>query len=272
MQIRSFYYIMHFSILPKISTIKKIVYTALVFLLLLATVVYLSPVAFTACAPNSLWCKVAFLLTSSGGANGFLGLLLFTGYCYTLSQVTNKQKVLVFFKTVLSLMLVLGTLAFVNERLTKPILKSQRPSHLFMLSKTNQAGLIDSLYTLSKEERKNYFAELIKNNTASFNQIDASILDHWVDESGYSFPSGHTFNAFLFSMIIAYAIFFNRSKPALRKMYFVPFVWAISVGLSRVAVGAHSALDVSAGAGLGIILGAVLLYFDFTRHWLTGKH
>ncbi|MCC6369884.1 MAG: phosphatase PAP2 family protein [Bacteroidia bacterium] len=234
--------------------------------------VYLLPLAFTACAPNSKWCHLAYAFTTSGGPVGFFFLLVFTGICYTLSEEGIKQKVVVFLKTVLSLVLVMGVLAYVNERLTKPILKSQRPSHLFMLGQTSQSQAIDSLYQLSKAERKVFFAQLIKNNPAPFNQIDPTILEHWVEESGYSFPSGHTFNAFLFSMIIAYAIFYNRSKPQWRKLYFIPFLWALGVAVSRVAVGAHSALDVSAGAALGVLLGTILLYFDFTRHWLTRKH
>jgi len=104
-----------------------------------------------------------------------------------------------------------------------------------------------------------------------FKQIDPGILNHWIDEAGFSFPSGHTFNAFLFAMILAYAIYFNRSKPQWRHLFFIPFLWALGVAVSRVALGAHTALDVTAGAGLGIITGTVFLYIDKTRHWLTNK-
>lgn len=140
-----------------------------------------------------------------------------------------------------------------------------------MLNQTRHAQVIDSLYQLSKEERKAYFENLIKNNSLSFKEIDPEIQEHWITESGFSFPSGHTFNAFLFAMILAYAIYFNRSYPHLRKLFFIPFIWAVLVGVSRVAVGAHTALDVTAGAGLGIITGAVFLYIDISRHWLIGK-
>jgi phosphatidylglycerophosphatase B len=141
-----------------------------------------------------------------------------------------------------------------------------------MLKHTGQEKALDSLYQLSKKERREYFSRLVQNNAAVFGDIDASIRQHWIDEAGFSFPSGHTFNAFLFAMIIAYAIYYNRSRPALRKLFVLPFIWALGVGLSRVAVGAHSALDVSAGAAMGILVGTLFLYIDLTRHWLTRKN
>ena len=172
-------------------------------------------------------------------------------------------------KSVLSLILFFGTLAFINERYTKPILKSQRPSHLYMLKQTGLSNSIDSLYTLNKKDREQFFADLIKNNPMQFEAIDPKIQEHWVEEAGFSFPSGHSFNAFLFAMILSYAIHVNQFRPGWRKLFFVPFVWAFLVAVSRVALGAHSAKDVCAGAALGIVVGTLFLYMDITRHWLT---
>lgn len=178
---------------------------------------------------------------------------------------------MVFLKAVISLCLFFGALAYLNEHYTKPILKLQRPSHVYILDKTGHLGSIDSLYNLSKEQRRGFFSSLIKNNSAVFGQVDENIREHWIKEAGFSFPSGHSFNAFLFAMVISYAIIYNRSRPALRKLFFVPFIWAFMVALSRVAVGAHSALDVSVGAAAGIGIGWLFLYIDKTRHWLTRK-
>lgn len=168
-------------------------------------------------------------------------------------------------------MLFFGVLAIINERYTKPLLKAQRPSHVFILEQTQSLKAIDSLYSLTKKQRQDFFEAAIKKNPLRFNNIDPDILNHWVEEAGFSFPSGHSFNAFLFAMIIAYAIIHNRSYPRWRILFFVPFIWAFLVAVSRVAVGAHSALDVSAGATLGIGIGALFLYIDITRHWLTRK-
>ncbi len=198
-------------------------------------------------------------------------MLVITGLFYASTQPTVRQKIFTFFKATLSLSLFFILLALLNERYTKHFLKLQRPSHRYMLSQTGRMGEIDSLYLLDKDSRKIYFEKLTTINAKDFQQIDQTIIAHWVEEAGYSFPSGHTFNAFLFAMILSYAIWFNRSRPDLRWLFFLPFLWALFVGISRVAVGAHSALDVSAGACLGIIVGAIFLWIDITRYWLTWK-
>ena len=240
-------------------------------LIILLGIVILTPLPFTACAPDSVWCSIAYALTSSGGPTGFFVALLITSLGYAISAQTFKEKVWVFLKSAIVLIAFFGLFAFINERYTKPILKSQRPSHIFMLDKTGLSNTIDSLYQLDKKTRQDFFSELIKNHPLEFKTIDPSVQAHWIEESGFSFPSGHTFNAFLFSMILAYAILFNRSFPRLQKFYVLPFIWALLVGVSRVAMGAHTATDVTAGAVLGISLGYLFLVIDHTRIWLTKK-
>lgn len=231
----------------------------------------LTPLPFTASAPGSLWSDLAFALTYSGGKKGFFVMLIITSIFYASSAATFKQKVLVFLKSAVAMTAIFGLLAFANERYTKPLLKLQRPSHTYMLKQTNHSNIIDSLYALNQEERQKFFEELIRSNPAQFKSIDPRVRAHWIDESGFSFPSGHSFNAFLFAMILSYAILHNRSFPNLRKLYVLPFAWAFMVAVSRVALGAHTAFDVSAGATLGILLGYIFLYFEHTRQWLTRK-
>jgi phosphatidylglycerophosphatase B len=202
---------------------------------------------------------------------GFFVVLLVTSLFYVSSAVSKKEKLTVFLKSFVSLFIFFGALAFINERYTKPILKSQRPSHVYMLNQTGLSYTIDSLYQLDKNTRKDFFQTLVNTHPLEFKQIDPEITEHWIDEAGFSFPSGHTFNAFLFAMILAYAILYNRSYPKLRVLFFIPFIWALAIGVSRVAIGAHSAVDVSGGAIFGIGIGWVFLYIEKTRHWLTRK-
>ncbi len=171
-----------------------------------------------------------------------------------------------------ALIAIFGILAYVNEHYTKPILKSQRPSHVYMLKQTGLGKTIDSLYQLDKTSRQAFFSKLLQQHPSEFKEIDTDIQAHWIEEAGFSFPSGHTFNAFLYAVILAYPLLYNRSYPWARKLYFVPFIWALFVGISRVAMGAHTAFDVSAGAAMGIFIGFIFLYSDRTRHWLTRKN
>ncbi|MBC7383710.1 MAG: hypothetical protein H7296_12085 [Bacteroidia bacterium] len=168
-----------------------------------------TPVAFSASYANSLWSEIAFRITQSGGPLGTLIILLITGYSYTLAQVTYRQKTLVFIKSVTGLVLIFGLFNYVNEGYTKPVLKRHRPSHEFMLKQTGELNQIDSLYRLSRKQRQIFFDTLTKENVVKFKQIDPEILTLWVQESGFAFPSGHAFNAFLLAMVLAYAIYYN---------------------------------------------------------------
>jgi undecaprenyl-diphosphatase len=62
----------------------------------------------------------------------------------------------------------------------------------------------------------------------------------------FSFPSGHTMNAFAVATVLA--LRFPALSPAL-------LLLAASIGASRVVLGLHFASDVWAGAALGALLG-----------------
>jgi phosphatidylglycerophosphatase B len=262
---------MSFLSFTQINSIRPLIYISLVTLALLVIIVGLTPLAFTACSTDSLWCRLAYYATTSGGPVGFSILLLLTAFSYALNKPGKRQKIMTFFRTAITLAAFFMLLALINERYTKHFLKLQRPSHRYMLSQTGRLNEIDSLYQLDKETRRQFFNDLTSGNAERFIKIDKSVIAHWVEEAGYSFPSGHSFNAFLFATIIGYSIWFTRSKPKYRWLYFLPFLWALLVAVSRVAMGAHTALDVCAGALLGTAIGLFFLWIDLTRSWLTSK-
>jgi undecaprenyl-diphosphatase len=63
----------------------------------------------------------------------------------------------------------------------------------------------------------------------------------------FSFPSGHTMNAFAIATVLALSF-----PPLLPALVFL----AASIGASRVVLGLHYASDVGAGAALGVLIGA----------------
>jgi phosphatidylglycerophosphatase B len=229
--------------------------------------VWLIPIEFTACSKNSFWCATAYWLTESAGKYGTLIIVIIAGLLYTVRLESFPGKIKAFAKATITLLLLLAAFAYLNEHVTKKLLRYPRPSHLYVISKAGQHVDLDSMYHLEKEQRQKFLRDLIGRTPVLTDKIDERVLEHWVEEAGYSFPSGHSFNAFLLATILSFSLMYTR----FRRFSFVPFLWAVSVGISRVAIGAHSQLDVSAGAFLGIAVGLIFLYFDTTRNIFIRK-
>lgn len=231
---------------------------------------WLLPVAFIFSGTHGWATEPAFWLTQSAGKYGTLVLIVGAGYCYATRYPTLSERTFSLFRSVTSLVLFLALFAFVNEHFTKPMAKAVRPSHRYMLTETNHLNLLDSVYMLSKEDRGSFFALLVENNKEPFSNIDVKVLQHWIEEAGYSFPSGHSFNAFLLATVFAFSLY-TAGRKQFHKYYALPFVWAFLVALSRVVIGAHTPLDVSVGAALGLLISLLFLYFDSTRKWIIHR-
>jgi phosphatidylglycerophosphatase B len=248
---------------------KSIIYISIIVYAVLVTLVWLLPLPFSASSPNSIRTNISYAFTTSAGPYASLVILIGTAFCYTIGEAPIKEKIKKFVVSLLSLIVVFGIAAWLNENYTKPLYKFPRPSHQYILLTSKASTSIDSLYKLNKKERSNFFHKKITENRGLFKQVDTKIQSHWIEEAGFSFPSGHSFNAFLLAMIIGYAIYNNKFSPGLKKLYFIPFIWALLVAASRVAMGAHTALDVSGGSAMGILLGLSLLLNHKTRSLLT---
>jgi phosphatidylglycerophosphatase B len=203
--------------------------------------------------------------TESAGRTGTVIILLIAGVLYAVSAGTWLGRIKAFFSIFILLGIVLWVFSYLNEHVLKPAIGRFRPSHTFIIDQTRSTAKLDSLYRLPEADRRKFFRELIASDTVSFKDIDTLILDHWVAEVGYSFPSGHSFNAFLLGTFLAFGLFHTRW----RWLACVPLAWASLVALSRVALGVHSALDVSIGAAIGMIIAYTLLQLPIARRLLA---
>ena len=158
---------------------------------------------------------------------------------------------------------ILGAFAKFNESFIKEHLKVPRPYAKYL--KADYNFQIDKFYQLeTKDARTEYLAVFFKSNSKTglhynSNHINQNIIDHWLVETGFSFPSGHTVNSFLMAFIIGYVMLFIYQDYKRKFFYLFPFIWAVLVAISRVAVGAHSSLDILLGALMGTLFGLIVV-------------
>lgn len=118
---------------------------------------------------------------------------------------------------------------------------------LFMYKRYHSIMLLFLLYIAEKtvnHELKGLFAR------------ERPAFDHLVNETYYSFPSGHSMNAATIYPFIAYL--FIEMIPWLKKrqkaVYMVTGCYVLMIGISRMYIGVHYVTDVAGGFAIGLAL------------------
>ena len=95
-----------------------------------------------------------------------------------------------------------------------------------------------------------------------FQRPRPEIAEQLINETGYSFPSGHTTNNVAFYGLAIYLIYENIKNKKIRNILFILLsIMPILIGFSRIYLRVHYFSDVIAGMILGSI--SVILFISY---------
>lgn len=256
-----------------ILRIRLLLLISVICLLILSSTFFL-PYGFSAIHEG--WSATFWLFISNTG--GTIGVPLITLlFCILISMHYKgwKSKLLVITGALVVFSLVLGVFARLNEFFIKEQLKVERPNIIFLHETMGFDN--EAFYSIeSKDERRVFIEEFFNGQLSQVILFDdeplhPKVIRHWLHETGYSFPSGHSVNAFLMAMLMAYIILFIYSDFRRRLFFALPLVWATLVALSRVILGVHSPMDISLGAALGCLMAMLIISTRLIDTQLTPK-
>ncbi|MBU1049006.1 phosphatase PAP2 family protein [Candidatus Bipolaricaulota bacterium] len=205
--------------------------------------------------------------TRTGGVAGsafvsvmFIGLLVFRR---SLAWRRRWQEILIH---IVILAVLQGGGALINEQGIKRAVAMPRPNIVWLADQDALGMTARQFYTsMNARERRSYLEHVLEDPGFHVITLTEEVRDHWIHETGYSFPSGHAFSAML-SATYFLAMGMSLIADRRRFIFYVLPVWALLVAWSRVLLRVHRPFDVVIGGLLGIVL-AVLAY-ELARRWL----
>lgn len=172
-----------------------------------------------------------------------------------------------------TLLLLISLVSLLNEHVVKPGFHVFRPDILQLASHPPEQPALKmsaaDFYRLpDKKTRSNYLSSVL--NAADYNgpALQPLVKQHWITETGYSFPSGHTTAAMsLATFFLALAL--GRFSGWQLIPYLILPLWASMVAGSRVVLQVHTPMDVLAGGAQGVVVGllAWILYRRLQAVW-----
>ena len=147
--------------------------------------------------------------------------------------------------------------ATINEHYIKEKLKVPRPNITWLAGENGSGPLgmtVKEFYGLgNKKARREPLANALLQAPKPI-LLTTSIEAHWIHETGFSFPSGHSFSAMFFAtfllMIGATYLFTKRLW-----LFYLLLPWAVAVCYSRLILRVHTPTDISVGGLQGIVIG-----------------
>ncbi|WP_367670492.1 phosphatase PAP2 family protein [Sodalis-like secondary symbiont of Drepanosiphum platanoidis] len=225
-----------------LQIIKKISVGAII-LLFFPLIIYFSNWKWT---PNNffLFKKYIYWITITG--NYPWGVILsFITFLYFFWMMNIYIKNLKIFLVITSFIIFFGQ---ISKEIIKNFLKIQRPIVNWIF---NNILFIKDFYFFPKEIKK----KIIEIIFEKYEKIPIWLKIYWGNESGFSFPSGHTIFVSTWALLSIILLW-----PKHIKILTLIMIWAECVMLSRIALGMHFPEDLLAGVFISWILIILIIF------------
>jgi phosphatidylglycerophosphatase B len=142
-------------------------------------------------------------------------------------------------------------------------LKIPRPNIVWLAGENGSGPLgmtaEDFYATGNKEAHRVPLTEVLSKKPVPLSPV---IEAHWIEETGYAFPSGHSFSAmFIATFFLMIAVTYLTSKRLW--LFYLLLPWALAVCYSRPILRVHTPADITVGSFQGLAVG--LLAWAITR-------
>lgn len=200
----------------------------------------------------------AYWVALSGSTSG----IPWIGACMTAilvgrGGISNGRRVTEMLLIVFVVTVLLGGGAALNEHVVKPMFAVFRPNILELSKSPVDAPILglspEEFYALPDKATR---SEHLKKVLTEVVKLDESVRGHWIKETGYSFPSGHSFASMMFAtFFLAMGLSYFSGRRLW--VFYLLVVWALAVCFSRPILRVHSPTDVCVGALEGVLMGTL---------------
>ena len=164
-----------------------------------------------------------------------------------------------------ALVVLLGGGAALNEFGVKRLANVFRPDILLLAETPSQTEpgrtvlgeTAAAFYDRDRDDRTAHLEAISNPDAECFAEVPVHklVCKHWIETTGFSFPSGHSLTAMFFAtFFLALALYFLSGWR--RWPFYLLVPWAVLVCFSRTILRVHSPTDITVGGLEGVIFGA----------------
>jgi phosphatidylglycerophosphatase B len=231
---------------------------------LLISLAFVLPMVDSTRAPyfdlTQTFAQLAYWLSQSGGKFGapIVAVLMLT-LLVTRGGITFQRRWKESGVVVLIAAICAGGGAALNEHIVKAQLKIPRPNIIWLAGEngTGPLGMTpDAFYAIGNKAARRKPLRNVLTKVPGPVRLSAAIEAHWIEETGYSFPSGHAFTAMFFAtFLLMIAATYLTTKRLW--MFYALLPWALAVCYSRPILRVHTPTDIMLGGLQGLVVGFV---------------